>query len=117
MYTIKVALDGFKTIVADNVELIVDTNTRQDFTVEVGNYAEIVNVVGESSRINTSDASVGTSFTREQIRNLPVEAQNVVHLLSLQAGASSSRDPPQAGGDERTRDMARSPARARISRG
>jgi carboxypeptidase family protein len=86
-YAIKVALDGFKTIVANNVQLLVDTNTRQDFKLEVGTLAETVNVVGESRQINTTDASVGTPFTREQIRRLPLEAHNVVQLLSLQPGA------------------------------
>ena len=38
----------------------------------------------QTTHLNTTDASVGNVLSREQIRNLPVEAQNVVHLLSLQ---------------------------------
>ncbi len=37
--------------------------------------------------LNTTDASLGNAISREQIRSLPIEAQNVVQLLSLQPGA------------------------------
>ena len=40
-----------------------------------------------SSCVNTTDASLGNPISTEQIRNLPIEAQNVVQLLSLQPGA------------------------------
>ena len=55
--------------------------------LEVGGITETVSVVSETSQLNTTDASVGNALSREQIRNLPVEAQNVVQLLSLQPGA------------------------------
>ena len=44
-------------------------------------------VLAETTHINTTDASLGNAISREQIRNLPIEAQNVVQLLSLQPGA------------------------------
>jgi hypothetical protein len=55
--------------------------------LEIGGLAETVTVVSETTYLNTTDASVGNVMSREQIRSLPVEAQNVVHLLSLQPGA------------------------------
>ena len=60
---------------------------RETVTLEVGGVAETVSVVSETTHLNTTDASVGNVMSREQIRQLPVEAQNVVHLLSLQPGA------------------------------
>ena len=60
---------------------------RQNFVLELGGVAETVEVVSETTHLNTTDASLGNPISREQIRNLPVEAQNVVHLLSLQPGA------------------------------
>jgi hypothetical protein len=87
LYNIKVELAGFKTSVIERVELLVDTATRQTVVLEVGGVTETVTVVSEMSHLNTTDASVGNAMSREQIRALPVEAQNVVHLLSLQPGA------------------------------
>jgi hypothetical protein len=86
-YRITAELTGFKTSLAEDVPLAVDTNTRQNLVLELGTVAETVEVVSAAAHINTTDASLGNSISREQIRNLPVEAQNVVHLLSLQPGA------------------------------
>ena len=61
--------------------------TRETVVLELGGISETVSVVSETSHLNTTDASVGNVMSREQIRSLPVEAQNVVHLLSLQPGA------------------------------
>jgi hypothetical protein len=87
VYTLKVELAGFKTAIVERVNLQVDTQTRETVTLEVGGIAETVSVVSETTHLNTTDASVGNVMSREQIRSLPVEAQNVVHLLSLQPGA------------------------------
>lgn len=86
-YSIKVELGGFKVTVVERFELQVDTISRQNFTLELGGISETVSVVSEATHLNTTDASVGNVMSREQIRSLPVEAQNVVHLLSLQPGA------------------------------
>ena len=87
VYALKVELAGFKTAIVERVMLQVDTTTRETVVLEVGGIAETVSVVSETTHLNTTDASVGNVMSREQIRSLPVEAQNVVHLLSLQPGA------------------------------
>ena len=87
LYTLKVELPGFKTTIVEQVSLQVDSVRRETVILEVGGITETVSVVSETTHLNTTDASVGNVMSREQIRNLPVEAQNVVHLLSLQPGA------------------------------
>jgi hypothetical protein len=87
VYALRVELAGFKTAIVERIELQVDTISREQVKLEVGGIAETISVVSEVSHLNTSDASVGNVMSREQIRSLPVEAQNVVHLLSLQPGA------------------------------
>ncbi len=86
-YQLKVELSGFKTSVIENIPLQVDTTAKQNAVLELGGLAETVVVMAETSQVNTTDASLGNALSREQIRSLPVEAQNVVHLLSLQPGA------------------------------
>ena len=86
-YRLRVELSGFKTAIVERVNLQVDTMTRESVALELGGISETVSVVSETTTLNISDASVGNTMSREQIRNLPVEAQNVVHLLSLQPGA------------------------------
>ncbi len=87
MYTLRVELAGFKTAIVERVNLQVDSVARESVTLELGGVTETVSVVSETTHLNTTDASIGNVMSREQIRSLPVEAQNVVHLLSLQPGA------------------------------
>jgi hypothetical protein len=86
-YRIAAELAGFRQAVAEDVALPVDVTTRLNFVLEVGGVTETVTVLAESSVVNTTDASLGNPISREQIRNLPIEAGNVVQLLSLQPGA------------------------------
>ena len=86
-YTVKVELSGFGAYVRENVILQVDLTTRTDALLAVGGVAETVTVTEATPIINTVDASVGQTMNHETISRLPVEAQNVVHLLSLQPGA------------------------------
>ena len=86
-YRVTAELSGFRQSVADNVALPVDITTRQNFVLEIGALTESVEVTAVSSVVNTTDASLGNPISTEQIRNLPIEAGNVVQLLSLQPGA------------------------------
>ena len=49
--------------------------------------SETVEVTSMVSPINTTDASLGNIISGKQVRTLPLEARNVVGLLSLQPGA------------------------------
>jgi hypothetical protein len=87
VYDLTVALTGFRTARFEKLALRVDVQATQDLKLAVGEMAEAVTVVAESSLINTTDASLGNTMNEQTIRSLPVEARNVVHLLSLQPGA------------------------------
>ncbi len=86
-YQIKFELSGFRTAVHDKVTLQVDVSSKLDVPLEIGSLSETVNVTGEVAPINTTDASLGNVITGQQVRALPLEANNVVGLLSLQPGA------------------------------
>ena len=88
LYTLKIELAGFRTAVHDKLELAVDTATRQDAALALGNVSETIEVAARASIINTTDASLGNTMTERQIQQLPLEARNPVGLLSLQAGAT-----------------------------
>jgi len=86
-YSVKVELQGFRTAVRDNVTLSVDVRTKMDVPMELGAMSETIEVTSIVSPITTTDASLGNVITGRQVRELPLEARNVVGLLSLQAGA------------------------------
>jgi hypothetical protein len=86
-YTVKVELASFSPYVREKVVLRVDTTTQVDAPLALGGVNETITVTESTPIINTTDASVGNTLSRETIERLPVEARNVVHLLSLQPGA------------------------------
>jgi hypothetical protein len=90
-YKLEVTATGFKTASASGVQALVDTPTVRDVPLEVGAVSETVDVTSAAeAAINTSDATIGNSFERKRITELPLNANNVVGLLSLQPGVSRS---------------------------
>ena len=90
-YKLDVTAPGFKTASASGLVALVDTPTVRDVQLEIGAVSETVDVTSTAeAAINTSDASLGNSFERKRIVELPLNANNVVGLLSLQPGVSRS---------------------------
>ena len=90
-YKIEVSATGFKTATASGLVALVDTPTVRDVELSIGAVSETVDVTsGAETAINTSDASLGNSFERKRIVELPLNANNVVGLLSLQPGVTRS---------------------------
>ena len=87
LYSIKVELTGFRTATRDSVELPVDVRTKMDVPMEIGAQTETIEVTSVISPLNTTDASLGNTISGRQVAALPLEARNVVGLLSLQPGA------------------------------
>src|SRR6185295_11970072 len=90
-YNLDVEAPGFKKTSVSNVNALVDTSLDQDVTLEVGAVSETVNVsAGGDAPLNTSDATIGVAFENRRIQELPLNARNVVGLLSLQTGVTPS---------------------------
>jgi hypothetical protein len=88
-YTVKAESPGFTTVERDLL-LQVNVPATADLQLPLGHAEQTVNVTAEASAINTTDASVGNAFTEKQIRQLPLLTRNVVELLSLQPGVTST---------------------------
>jgi hypothetical protein len=89
-YKLSANKSGFTTATRDEIQLLVNTPATLDLQLQVGAVTETVNVIAEASAINTVDASVGNPLSERQVRQLPLQTRNVVELLSLQPGVTSS---------------------------
>lgn len=88
-YRIEVEASGFKKSVVTNVEAKVDTPVERDVSLEIGAITETVSVTsGSEAALNTSDATLGNTFEARRIQELPLNARNIVGLLSLQPGVT-----------------------------
>ncbi len=88
-YRIDVEAAGFKKTSISNVTAQVDTQRNVDIQLEIGSVTEISNITAAAEApINTTDATLGNTFESRRIENLPLNARNIVGLLSLQPGVT-----------------------------
>jgi hypothetical protein len=89
-YRVEVEAAGFKKKVVNNVNALIGKPTESNVVLDVGTVSETVEVRASSqeSLINTQDATLGNNFDSLQITQLPLEARNLVDLLSLQPGST-----------------------------
>src|SRR2546423_1829931 len=88
-YRLEAQATGFKKAVVSDVHALVNTPADQNVQLEIGNVSETINISASTEApLNTSDATVGNTFTEHQILQLPLEARNVAGLLSLQPGVT-----------------------------
>src|SRR5207253_970138 len=85
-YTLTVQMTGFRKFENKNVQLLVNSPTTVNVTLEVGATNQTVEVSAQAVTLNTTDASLGIAFNEHQVKELPMDGRNVPDLLSLQAG-------------------------------
>src|SRR5256712_9627557 len=85
-YSLRVEKEDFQKYELSNVQLLVNTPATQTVTLQLGLSTQTVEVSASAEALNTTDASLGTAFNENQIRQLPLEGRSVPELLTLQAG-------------------------------
>ena len=87
-YNIKVELPGFRSITQNDVELQVQQSARIDFTLQVGEVSQTVQVEGTAAIIATENATVGTVIENRRIIEMPLNGRNFLQLTSLSPNVS-----------------------------
>jgi Carboxypeptidase regulatory-like domain/TonB dependent receptor len=71
-YSIKVGKSGFKTVTKENVAVTLNTVTRADISIEVGQVTENVLITADAAQLKTDRAEVSSELTSRPLRDLPV---------------------------------------------
>jgi hypothetical protein len=86
-YEVRVEMTGFKAAMVPSVVVNVDTNTKVDLVLEVGQVSDTVTVTAtEGQLLKTDRADVATVFTSKQIEELPVLDRNFTKFILLTPG-------------------------------
>jgi Carboxypeptidase regulatory-like domain/TonB dependent receptor len=86
-YTVKAELSGFRPAVVSTVRVNVDTQTKVDLKLDVGQLSEAVEVMAaEGQLLKTDRADVATVFEARQITDLPVIDRNFTKFILLTPG-------------------------------
>jgi hypothetical protein len=99
-YNLKAEVPGFTTQVRNDIELQVAQVARIDFTLQVGNVTEVVEVAGGAPVLQTETTDIGTVVENRRIEDLPLNGRNYLQLTSLIPGATTY-GPPAAQGQGR----------------
>ena len=111
-YVLTLETKGFRKFEQKNLQLLVNSPATVNATLEVGSASEIIEVSAAAVTLNTTDASLGSAFSENQVKELPLEAGNVPELLSLQAGVAYTGNRPDINKDTDTRSGAVNGARS-----
>lgn len=95
-YTVRVEAAGFRATVRSNVELRVSQQTDLDFTLELGQTTETVNVSAAAPLLNTISGTLGTEVTNRYIIDMPLLDRGLTNLVFLAPGVTET---PGAGAD------------------
>src|SRR2546425_3767716 len=85
-YEVKAELAGFKSATFSDIKVDVDTQTRLDIKMSIGEVSETVTVSGFSPILKTDRADVATTFDAHQISDLPVLDRNFTKFILLTPG-------------------------------
>jgi hypothetical protein len=85
-YELVVEATGFAKHTQEKVTLLVHLPATINVAMKVGTAQETVTVTEQAPIINRTDATVGQTMGTVEMENLPLQAENMNLLLSLQAG-------------------------------
>ena len=95
-YTVTVTLQGFKTVVIQNVVLTSGAGASVKANMEVGGVSERVTVSSSSEIVQTQSSTVSTTINTNQITKLPLTSRSALDFVNFLPGVSTSGGNRQA---------------------
>lgn len=95
-YTVGAALDGFQAVARSGVPVSLGHVTTLEFTLSLGEFAEVVQVTADQVLIDVTSSSVGQNLTGEFFKNLANDRQYQTAMV-LMPGAVDANNPQMSG--------------------
>jgi len=97
-YTLRVEIAGFKVATRKGIVLQVGAVARIDFTMEVGDVSQQVEVTGGAPLLSTENAALGTVIENRRIVELPLNGRNYLQLVTLSPNVTTEGGAGGGGG-------------------
>lgn len=88
-YEVRVEAAGFRPGLAKGLTLLANRSIRQDFTLEVGQVTQAVEVTAAPPVLNTENATIGNVMQSQQITSMPLNGRFLDRLIRISAGVTS----------------------------
>jgi len=89
-YKLEVTAKGFKTVVANDVQVNITQTTTLPIKLEAAVEGGTVTITAEPALVQQESSQVGRVIEERSIRQLPLPTRNFQQLLTLSPGASAS---------------------------
>src|SRR3954454_1172866 len=90
LYTVRAAVQGFKTFERKGVRIGTQEFLTLDVQLEVGGLTETITVTGESPLIDTTNASTGDVIDTKSLESIPTPGRSVFLMANLQPTVQTS---------------------------
>src|SRR6202048_4882811 len=97
-YRVAVHKPGFADAVRDSVTVTTGQILRADFSLEVSSRAEQVTVAAQTAMVDTEQGNISGRIDQIELKETPLNGNNVFNLLALQAGMIGRRRSTASGG-------------------
>src|SRR5579863_5372431 len=88
-YNLKTEHPGFKTAATNGVEVQVQQTVRLDFTLQIGQVSESIEVAASADLLQAENASIGTVIENKGITELPLNGRQYLNLVALSANVNT----------------------------
>jgi hypothetical protein len=89
VYRLEVQREGFKKTLRDQIDVLVNTDTRIDIQMEPGGITETIQIAANVPLLQTDRADVGRQIETKQLQDMPLAFnRNFQSLLNLVPGAT-----------------------------
>jgi hypothetical protein len=70
-YTVKIDLQGFQTIIRENIQVLVGQTTPVELAMKIASVAETITVTGASPIVDTTSANVAVNLSEQLLQGTP----------------------------------------------
>jgi hypothetical protein len=95
-YVVTVTLQGFKTVIINNVVLTSAAGANVKATMEVGGVSEQVTVSSSSEIVQTQSSTVSQTINTNQITKLPLTSRSAMDFVNFLPGVTTANGNRQA---------------------
>jgi hypothetical protein len=97
-YEIKASASGFATVVRTGITLTVGAQQVLDFTLQVGQVTQTVEVTGEAPAVETTSSAISGVVNQTTVVELPLNGRDWTLLAALQPGVNAITTQQPIGG-------------------
>jgi hypothetical protein len=98
-YQMTVSAPGFKTLVRNDIPLLVNQTAREDVSLTVGDVASSVQVEAEAPVVQSETSSIGQVVDGPQVSQMPLNGRDSIYgLLAMVPGVQDSGSNPMISG-------------------